>query len=87
MDANPLIGVMFHWLGGLASASFYVPYKGIRRWSWEIFWITGGIFSWAVAPWLFASIQTHDGSAGVATRSVIASCLSYLSMRDPNHSA
>jgi len=60
MDANPLIGVMFHWLGGLASASFYVPYKGIRRWSWEIFWITGGIFSWAVAPWLFASIQTHD---------------------------
>jgi L-rhamnose-H+ transport protein len=60
MDANPLLGVFFHWLGGLSSASFYVPYKRIRAWSWEIFWITGGIFSWLIAPWLFASIQTHD---------------------------
>ncbi|WP_447761493.1 L-rhamnose/proton symporter RhaT [Sphingopyxis panaciterrae] len=60
MDANPLLGVFFHWLGGLSSASFYVPYKRIRAWSWEVFWITGGIFSWAIAPWLMASIQTHD---------------------------
>jgi len=60
MDANPLLGVFFHWLGGLSSASFYVPYKRIRAWSWEILWITGGIFSWLIAPWLFASIQTHD---------------------------
>ncbi|MDB5719413.1 MAG: L-rhamnose/proton symporter RhaT [Alphaproteobacteria bacterium] len=60
MDANPLLGVVFHWLGGLSSASFYVPYKSIRRWSWEIFWITGGLFSWLLAPWLFASLQTHD---------------------------
>nr|WP_302054082.1 L-rhamnose/proton symporter RhaT [Sphingomonas tagetis] len=57
---NPLLGVFFHWLGGLASASFYVPYKRIRGWSWEIFWIVGGVFSWVVAPWLFASIQTSD---------------------------
>ena len=42
MDGNPLLGVFFHWLGGLSSASFYVPYKRIRRWSWEIFWLTGG---------------------------------------------
>ena len=60
MIANPLLGVFFHWLGGLASASFYVPYRGIRRWSWEIFWLTGGIFSWLLAPWFFAAIQTSD---------------------------
>lgn len=57
---NPLLGVFFHWLGGLSSASFYVPYKRIRGWSWEIFWIVGGVFSWVVAPWLVASIQTSD---------------------------
>jgi L-rhamnose-H+ transport protein len=57
---NPLIGVVFHWLGGLSSASFYVPYKRIKRWSWEIFWLTGGVFSWLLAPWLFASLKTHD---------------------------
>lgn len=60
MQANPLIGVLFHWLGGLASASFYVPYRGVKRWSWEIFWLTGGIFSWVIAPWFFAAVQTQD---------------------------
>jgi len=58
--ANPLLGLLFHWLGGLSSASFYVPYKGVRRWSWEIFWLTGGIFSWLIAPWFFAGVQTRD---------------------------
>jgi L-rhamnose-H+ transport protein len=57
---NPLLGVLFHWLGGFASASFYVPYKRIRRWSWEIFWLAGGIFSWIVAPWFFAALRTND---------------------------
>jgi len=60
MTPNPLLGLLFHWLGGLASASFYVPFRGVKKWNWEIFWLTGGIFSWVIAPWLFASIQTHD---------------------------
>ena len=57
---NPILGVFFHWLGGLASASFYVPYRSVRGWSWEIFWLVGGVFSWIIAPWLFASVRTHD---------------------------
>ena len=57
--ANPLLGVFFHWLGGLASASFYVPYKRVRGWSWEIYWLVGGVFSWAVAPWIFALLRTN----------------------------
>jgi len=60
MTPNPLIGVLFHWLGGLSSASFYVPYRRIRRWSWEIYWLTGGVFSWVIAPWVFAALRTHD---------------------------
>jgi L-rhamnose-H+ transport protein len=59
MTANPLLGVLFHWIGGLASASFYVPYKQVRRWSWEIYWIVGGVFSWIIAPWTFAFLRTE----------------------------
>ncbi len=60
MNSNPFLGLLFHWLGGLSSASFYVPYKSVRRWSWEIFWLTGGFFSWVIGPWFFASLQTND---------------------------
>jgi L-rhamnose-H+ transport protein len=59
MPSNPLLGVFFHWLGGLASASFYVPYKRVRGWAWEVYWLTGGMFSWVIAPWVFASLRTE----------------------------
>lgn len=57
---NPILGVVFHWLGGLASGSFYVPYKGVKRWSWETYWLVGGFFSWIICPWFFASLLTND---------------------------
>ncbi|MEI6655928.1 MAG: L-rhamnose/proton symporter RhaT [Verrucomicrobiota bacterium] len=57
---NPILGVFFHWLGGLASGSFYVPYKGVKRWSWETYWLVGGFFSWLIAPWFFAMLKTTD---------------------------
>ena len=57
---NPILGVVFHWLGGLASGSFYVPYKGVKKWSWETYWLVGGVFSWIFCPWLFASLMTKD---------------------------
>jgi len=58
MPSNPLLGVIFHWMGGLASASFYVPYKRVRGWAWEVYWLAGGVFSWLIAPWLFAAFRT-----------------------------
>lgn len=64
---NPILGVVFHWLGGLASGSFYVPYKGVKRWSWETYWLVGGVFSWIICPWLFASLMTKD-PLGVISR-------------------
>ncbi|MBC8097369.1 MAG: L-rhamnose/proton symporter RhaT [Akkermansiaceae bacterium] len=57
---NPILGVIFHWLGGLASGSFYVPYKGVKKWSWETYWLVGGIFSWVLCPWGFAYFMTTD---------------------------
>jgi len=59
MPSNPLLGVFFHWLGGLSSASFYVPYKKVRGWAWEVYWLTGGVASWIIAPWLFAALRTQ----------------------------
>jgi L-rhamnose-H+ transport protein len=60
MTPNPALGVFFHWLGGLASGSFYVPYRGVKQWSWETYWLAGGFFSWIIAPWILAVFMTRD---------------------------
>ena len=60
MTPNPFLGVLFHWIGGLAAASFYVPYRGVKRWSWETYWLVGGFFSWIVAPWAFGFALTNN---------------------------
>jgi L-rhamnose-H+ transport protein len=57
---NPFLGVFFHWLGGLASGSFYVPYRGVKKWSWETYWLVGGFFSWIICPYILASLLTND---------------------------
>lgn len=41
-------------IGSACAASFYVPIKKVKNWSWESYWIVQGIFSWIVAPWVFA---------------------------------
>jgi L-rhamnose-H+ transport protein len=51
---NPFIGVLYHWIGGLASASNFIPFRGIKRWSWEIYWIIQGIAAWIIAPMIMA---------------------------------
>ncbi|MBP6023359.1 L-rhamnose/proton symporter RhaT [Ferruginibacter sp.] len=49
-----ILGVIFHFVGGFASGSFYMPYKKVKGWSWESFWIVGGLFSWLIVPPLAA---------------------------------
>src|SRR5574338_209617 len=45
-----ILGIIFHFFGGAASGSFYVPYNKVRGWHWESFWIIGGLFSWLIVP-------------------------------------
>lgn len=49
-----IFGVIFHFIGGFASGSFYIPYKKVKGWAWESFWIVGGLFSWLIVPPLAA---------------------------------
>jgi L-rhamnose-H+ transport protein len=53
---NPFIGVIYHWIGGYASATNFIPFRGIKRWSWEIYWLIQGIAAWLIAPTLLASL-------------------------------
>lgn len=69
-----ILGVIFHFIGGFASGSFYMPYKKVRGWAWESYWIIGGIFSWFIVPplaaWLtipgFSDIIANTGRSTLA---------------------
>ncbi|MEO7297118.1 MAG: L-rhamnose/proton symporter RhaT [Verrucomicrobiota bacterium] len=60
MIPNPPLGVMLHAIGGLMSAIFYLPYRKVKHWSWESFWIVGGVFSWIVVPWIIAALMVPN---------------------------
>ncbi|HVP90600.1 MAG TPA: L-rhamnose/proton symporter RhaT [Terriglobales bacterium] len=56
MNPNPFLGVLLHALGGFAAGSFYIPYKKVRGWAWETYWLTGGFFSWIITPWVVGAL-------------------------------
>lgn len=49
-----ILGVIFHFIGGFASGSFYIPFKKVKGWHWESYWIVGGLASWLIVPPLAA---------------------------------
>lgn len=64
-----ILGVIFHFIGGFASGSFYVPFKKVKQWSWESYWIVGGLFSWLIVPPLAAWITLPGFSKIISSTS------------------
>lgn len=58
---NPIAGIMLIALGSIGAASFYVPFKKVKVWAWESYWIAQGVAAWLIAPWLFALIFVPHG--------------------------
>ncbi|MCJ7449629.1 MAG: L-rhamnose/proton symporter RhaT [Bacteroidales bacterium] len=58
---NPIAGILLIALGSIGAASFYVPFKKVKSWAWESYWISQGLFSWIIIPWLFALVFVPHG--------------------------
>lgn len=59
---NPITGIVLIALGSIGAASFYVPFKKVKTWAWESYWITQGVAAWLIAPWLIAYFAVPDGN-------------------------
>jgi L-rhamnose-H+ transport protein len=57
---NPVVGVILHAIGGFAAGSFYIPFKRVRNWAWESYWLVSGVFAWIAAPWVVAWLTVPD---------------------------
>lgn len=58
-----LLGLLLHAIGGLAAGSFYIPFKLIKKWSWETSWLVLGFAAWIFAPIIMAWITVPNLSA------------------------
>ncbi len=58
---NPTAGILLIALGSIGAASFYVPFKKVKTWAWESYWISQGVAAWLIAPLVFAIIFIPGG--------------------------
>ena len=58
---NPFAGILLIALGSIGAASFYVPFKKVKTWAWESYWLSQGVAAWLIAPVLFAYIFVPGG--------------------------
>jgi L-rhamnose-H+ transport protein len=61
---NPILSIVLIAIGSICAASFYVPIRKVKGWSWESYWIVQGLFSWIIVPLLFAWITVPAGTLG-----------------------
>jgi L-rhamnose-H+ transport protein len=61
---DSVLSIILMAIGSICAASFYVPIKKIKGWSWESYWIVQGIFSWIIVPLLFAWLTVPSGTLG-----------------------
>ncbi len=57
-----MFGVLLITIGCLGSASFYVPFKKVKSWAWESYWISQGVAAWLIFPWVFALLTVPSGT-------------------------
>ena len=58
---DPVAGILLIAVGSIGAASFYVPFKKVRSWAWESYWLSQGVFAWLIIPWIFALIFIPKG--------------------------
>jgi L-rhamnose-H+ transport protein len=80
MDAtNPAMGMILFTLGGLAGAIFALPFKRVKSWAYESYWLFYAIFGLVVFPWILA-LATVPNLVSVlkqAPMSVMARCFGF----------
>jgi L-rhamnose-H+ transport protein len=54
MTTNPTLGIVIFTLGGLAGAVFYLPFKKVKNWAWESYWLVYALFGLVIVPWILA---------------------------------
>ena len=74
MTANPIFGTLVFLLGGIAAATYLLPFRGVKGWAYETGWLVSVLAGWLVFPLAFDAIVVPDfwnvlGAASASTLS------------------
>lgn len=72
-----LLGIIFHSIGGFSSGSFYMPFKKVKSWAWESYWLVGGFFSWLIVPPIAAYLTIPNFTEIIGNASPSIKILTY----------
>ena len=76
---NPAVGMILFTCGGLAGAVFALPFKRVKGWAYESYWLFYAVFGLVLFPWALA-LLTVPNLAGVLTGApggVLARCFGF----------
>jgi L-rhamnose-H+ transport protein len=79
MEINPVVGMILFTCGGLAGAVFALPFKGVKGWAYESYWLVYAVFGLIIFPWILA-VATVPNLAEVlrnAPVKVLAQCFGF----------
>ena len=76
---NTITGTLLCALGGIAGATFALPFRGIKTKSYESYWLVYAVFGLVVFPLSLASMTCPNlfGLIGGADASVLARCFGF----------
>jgi len=57
---NAPLGILIFTLGGLAGAVFYLPFKKVKGWAWESYWLIYAVFGLVLVPWILAFVASPN---------------------------
>jgi L-rhamnose-H+ transport protein len=63
---NAPLGILIFTFGGLAGAVFYLPFKKVKQWAWESYWLVYALVGLVVVPWLLALTTSPNTLAVLA---------------------
>ncbi len=61
MDANPILGTAIFLLGGVAAATYLLPFRAVRTWRYETAWLVSVLAGWVAFPLAFDAVVLPTG--------------------------
>lgn len=55
-----MMGIFWYLIGVVSVVCFYVLFKKVKYWLWEIMWLVGGIVFWLILFWVISVMLLFD---------------------------